>query len=317
MRPITGQRIAAVVGADPHQGPWDVADELTNDGQRYEPTSSQKRGIAFKAVIGDLLWQSGVHHTSTAWKNHDKYEGLASSVDGMFETFEGPGIVNFHSPGLYNFKEMRAYGVPSNHVLRCQWDMALRDVSHGLFVIFNAEEFQLKTFPLSKDLQTGEWLIRAARAFLLDLKDGKRPTKPVEKRPEIPDMPGEVIMRDDPEFAEAANAYFEAKNYKSTAEGWRKKARERLSNVIGNGGVYENGQYKVQKTVKSGNRHIDFDRLSAMKFWDPLRAASIMLAHGVDLEVIGSIAAEPTILADYKPFITYDKGSTEVRIYER
>lgn len=288
---IGGSDVANILG-EGYSTPLDVY--LSKIGEVEELDSAPiKRGRALEPVAIDLYRELTGRVVDSSFagviRDHHAPMLIASIDSAVFRDGGQRGVLEIKAPGLRSFSQMRDKGIPKAYILQIQHYLGVTGFQFGSFAAFSAERWEMLHFDVERD----DELIGNMREMVIkwwnDHVVARRP--PEREKYEIPTdamVPaGEVVMIDTPEFRDAVQRYFEARELSTMAEAMIEATREEIVGMMGGHQVVETvGARFVHKFAK-GRSGFDKDLLAAAQPLDRRKVEELLtkfyLTSGHDL----------------------------------
>jgi len=269
---IGGSDAASVLGCNPYRSARELYELKLGLREPDPPNAQMKRGIYLEAVARRLYTElTGRKTQRLAQVVHRSYPFMLCNVDGRILKSRprlGPGVLELKCPAIWTFAKVKREGLPLHYIVQMQHNLAVTGYQWGSFALFNADAWELIHFDVERDLD----LIDA-----LYVKEEQFWHQHVEKRIPPPETPnttpelvaqlakaeqaaggGELIVRSDVEWCEAARMYLEAKELGETSENLLASAKEKLQGLMGQKGAVEGGGLRVYWSEQDGR--VTFDR---------------------------------------------------------
>jgi putative phage-type endonuclease len=295
---IGGSDVAAICGLDPWRTVTDVYDEKLGVAGDKPPTAPMLRGTYLEPVAADLYAErTGRALRRQPLRRHADYPWMIGNVDrqilagtaGITET----GILEVKCPGVRTFAKVKAHGMPENYILQLQHYLAVYGYSWGSFALFSAENWELVHFDIEADAAIRDRLIEIEHDFWHDhVLAEVRPEPAPVALPKLPEVSGEVVTRDDPEWTDAIAMLAEAQDLKAGAEELHLAAKSRIQERAGSHGVYEGAGARIYWREMAGRRTFDKKALAAAR---PLDRQALI---GILIEKAGLTEAQAASVAD-------------------
>lgn len=317
---IGGSEIAAIFGEHPFLTARELWERKTGRASEQPETPAMRRGRLLEDVAAQLYSEeTGRQLRRQPLRRHREHSFLLASIDRQIlagETHE-TGACEIKVPGWQTFSRIRREGLPPYMILQGQHEALVWGYSYTAFGVLHADSMRLLTFDVAADPAIQEMIVNEAgewweRYVVRDVPPPEPEGVPVD----LPEVEGEVILRTDPEWAEAAALFREAAAIKAEAEELDRMARERLRELIGEDfGCYEGAGLRCYLTPRKGSRLYaqEVKAIAAAKPLDRERVASILRESGESEETITTLLEVARL--DLSQFEKYGKPSTTFRPY--
>jgi len=268
---IGGSDAASVLGCNPYRSARELYELKLGLREPDPPNAQMKRGIYLEAVARRLYTElTGRGTRRLKQQVHPSYPFMLCNVDGMIvgTKRDTPGVLELKCPAIWTFAKVKREGLPLHYIVQMQHNLAVTGYKWGSFALFNADAWELIHFDVERDLD----LIDA-----LYVKEEQFWRQHIEKRVPPPEVPnttpelvaqlakaeaasggGELILRSDAEWCEAARMYLEAKELGETSENLLASAKEKLQALMVQKGAVEGGGLRVYWSEQDGR--VTFDR---------------------------------------------------------
>lgn len=266
---IGGSDAAAVLGASPYKTPHDVYLEKIGQRPPVEANAGMKRGIYLEPVAADLYSEiTGRQLRRQPQRTHRDHPWMMGNVDRQILAGEGgvaeTGILEIKCPMVHTFAKIKREGLPLNYAIQMQHYLAVYGYDWGSFAAFNADRWELIKFDVEADRTFHEALINQEEKFWREHVEARVPPAEVRVQIDLSQLPkpeGEIVHRDDPEFAEAVATFKEARSLKETAEFLEQAAKAKMKEIIGGFGAVEGAGVRVYFAQRNGRKTFDKDAL--------------------------------------------------------
>lgn len=255
--------LAAILGVDEHKTPLDVYNEKLGLVPPFEGNKQTERGQKLEDIAAhEYAGQTGrkVHRRSTELV-HPKYEFIRGHVDRRVVGDKRPVEIKCPSRGM--FYKLKREGLPNSWIVQMQTYLGLDGSAVGDFAPFCADAWELLPFEVHADPELFEKIEHAAVFFWEEyVLKGVPPPAIAADKPmiEFAKVGGEVAIREDAEFLEAAQILQEAKQLERDGKELLDLAKQRIkSAVAGKFGKYRGGCLKaLHYSLSQG--HLKFDK---------------------------------------------------------
>lgn len=302
---IGGSDVAAICGLDPYgRTAADVYDEKVGAVADRQPTPAMQRGALLEPVAAAIYAErTGRALRRQPLRRHPEHEWMIGNVDRQILAGHGgvtsTGVLEVKCPGIRQFAKVKANGLPEAWILQIQHYLAVYGYSWGSFAVFNAEAWELIHFDIAADAALIERLIEIEHDFWHNhVLAGVRPEPAPVELPKLPEVSGQVVTRDDPEWADAIAMLAEAKELKASAEEIEAAAKERIQALAGGYGVFEGAGARVYWRMMPGRKSFDKRALAAARPLNRVLVREILQQHGIGRAVIDRIEAEAVLDLD-------------------
>ena len=236
---LGGSDASAIAGLNPYRTPLDVYHEKISDLEPDDPNWRMEWGLIAEPIAADLYAKkTGRAIRRQPLRRHSEYEFLIANVDRQIMAgtadVTSPGALEIKCPGIGHFSKIKAHGLPDYAVLQLQHYLGVLDYSWGSFAIFNSESGPPIHFDMSADQELIENLFERERDFWLNHVVPRIPPPEIidADNLNIPQIEGDVITIDEPEWREAARDLQDAVQLKKTAMELEKYSKEILQKLM-------------------------------------------------------------------------------------
>jgi hypothetical protein len=259
---------------------------------------------------------------------HKSYPFMLCNVDGQILGDErGPGVLELKCPAIWTFAKVKRQGLPLYYIAQMQHSLAVTGYKWGSFALFNADAWELIHFDVERDLDLIDALIVKEEQFWRQNVEQRVPPPEVENTsPELMAQlakaegaagGGELIVRSDAEWCDAARMYLEAKELGETSENLLASAKEKLQGLMGGYGAVEGGGLRVYYSQQDGRVTFDKKALAGVKPLDPVKVGDAFAAypHDLDTALLGNLLRQHATL-DLTAFEKQGKGFDVFKAYQ-
>ena len=257
---IGGSDTASVLGVNPYQTRRELALYKLGITPSQPDNPAMARGRALEPIIADLFTErTGIELIESNLSiRHPEHPHMLASFDRL--TKDKDTVVEIKCPGLNVFGKAKREGLPLYWITQLQHYMTFPGVKRGIFVIFNAERWEMLHFEHEPDSDLQAQIIGETRRFWEDLQRG---IIPEDSQPVI-DMPSaghaEVFKISSREFEQAAEELREAQAIRKEAEELETQAKERIVTLMGDYGIAENDMARIYNRFQNGRTTFDLKR---------------------------------------------------------
>ena len=306
---IGGSDAGAICGVDPHRNALEVYEEkIAVTIEDEPPNPDQLRGRLYEAIAVDLyVAETGRAVRRQPLSRHREHQFMVVSMDRQqLNDPRGPGYLEVKSPGIQVFRQLKDHGLPQRFILQMQHGLEVKDYEWGTFAIYDCLRPSVLYFDVERDREVGAFLVEQEGKFWQHVQERKPPSVDPIPMPNLVHVGGDVMVRDDPEWAAAALDLYAAKQLTEQAESLGEHTKDVLKTLMGQFGVFEGGGLKVHWKQYAGK--VTFDRKALIKASpidrDKLLACLSELAmrdvKGVD--VIQNILRQEDVFLDLSRF---------------
>lgn len=321
---LGGSDAAAVCGVDPYRTPLDVYRDKTTDGIESIDNLHMKRGRKLEALI--LREYAELHPEDTLigapMTRHPQHSWMLGTPDSLISsprhTKQGQGVVEVKCPAKHSFEKIKLRGIPAHYVLQMQHYLAITGLKWGVFVVFNADSWEMLTIEVEAFSPVDQAkLIHIEERFWNEHVVPCIPPEEAEKdRIVLPKVSGAIKDRADAVFAKAAAQYVEAQRVAKESADLQEDAKAMLKQVINSeSGVFEGGGYRVYNTVVAGRKTLDKKALAASKAIDRVKMA-VLMTSGMDKQDVLNRIADGEADLDLADFEEQGNDFTTMKVYQ-
>jgi putative phage-type endonuclease len=290
-RGIGGSDAAAVLGIDPYRTPLDIYELKLGLKQPDPPNAAMKRGIHLEGIARGLYRElTGRKIRRLRQQAHPTYSFMLCNVDGeIVGDDRGRGVFEAKCPGLHSFAKIEREGLPLHWITQLAHNMEVTGCTWGSFAIFSAELWRLIHFDVPRDEDLARALVQAERVFWHEHVLAKvPPTVAVNTAPELLSQlaraqqdagAGELIVRSDAEWAEAAEMYLQAKEILESGEHLVETAKQKLQELMAGFGATEGAGLRCYFTQQPGRTSFDKKALAAARPLDREKVLAVIAEY--------------------------------------
>lgn len=243
---LTPSDIAALFGDHPYKTATEVQAEKLGRSNGTEPTPAMRRGQVLEPVAADEYERrTGRRVRRIPMRIHRERPLFAASIDRQI--LAGPDHptmgLEIKVPGWRVFSQIKRKGLLPYMIYQGQLEAEVAGYPGTAFGVFNADAWAMLTFDLQCD-----------PSFVADVMDqgeewwnrhivNREPVEESLKTPEnLPEVEGEVMVREDEPFRDAAEWLLEARDIRDEAKAAYDQAKDQLKAVLGTFGVFESAE---------------------------------------------------------------------------
>lgn len=254
---IGGSETASVLGVNPYQTRRELALYKLGMTQDQPDNPAMQRGRTLEPIVAQLFTErTGIELVeSPVSLRHPDHPHMLASFDRV--TTDGETVVEIKCPGLNVFGKSKREGLPLYWITQLQHYMTFPGIKRGIFVVFNAEKWEMIHFEHSPDPELQSTIIHETRSFYEDLQ---RRVIPEDIIAEIfmPDIgKSEVLKVSSREFERAAEELREAQAIRKEAEELEAQAKERIVSLMGDYGIAESDMVRIYNRLQNGRTSFD------------------------------------------------------------
>lgn len=245
----------ALLALDEYRGPWDVWDRIVLGDRKHVDGADIRRGNRQERIAREVFSElTGLQVEQLPMIAHPEDPRQVSDLDGLIPQpiewpeqirdsqvwsavigQQGPGTLEIKVPRVAKFYRLKEEGLTREYVVQAHHQLEVSGLSWGFFAFYTPEYDDLIAFPIVRDGDFGQWLLRfggqwwdrhVARKVRPELPDGDPPRWPDR-------VPGEATLRADPEWQDAADQVVLRKHELSDAESQYAEAEGRLVKLLG------------------------------------------------------------------------------------
>jgi len=265
---------AAVIGADPWRTPLDLYLEKIGEGPERVETKQMKRGKYLEPVAVDVYSTLTGRIVERVGKQitHPSYAFMIANLDrNVFrdesarEVTTDIGVLEVKCPNIRTWSRIKREGLPVYYSVQMQHYLAVTNRTWGAFALFNSDLWELIHFDIERDDIFIQKLIAAEQDFWMLHVEPRNPPAAlqVEFKIELPPVEGELILRQDPDWQEAARAYMEALVLQEDAKSVVEFDKARLKELMGKLGAVEGAGLRCYWSQRKGR--VTFDKKALEK----------------------------------------------------
>lgn len=258
---IGASELGAVLGIDKYRTPLDVYNEKLGLSVPFEGNRHTERGNRMEKIAAELYTEmtgKKLRRHSEAYIHH-KHPYIVGHVDRTVVGMRR--IAEIKCPSLGAYRRIQREGLPDSMIVQLQSYLGLSGIREGEWIIFCADQMDILNFTIEFDPAIYQAAIDAA----VDLWENHiipkiPPTPDAADKPalEFAKIGGDIIKRDDPQWAEAAQLLREADQLKKDGEELYELAKEKVKDAIeGEHGRYEGAGLRLYYTQQAGRTSFD------------------------------------------------------------
>lgn len=279
---IGGSDVAALFGLHPFKTALDVYRDKVGEAPPVEPSPAMLRG-RYLEDVAVVRYEERTGRRTRRWgmRKHREHPFLLASVDRQI--LAGPdndtGPLEVKCPGLQVFWQIKRRGLLDYMILQGQHEALVWGYDYTGFAIFSAEHFQVLDFDVGADPEVGQRIVEVAGEFWeKHVLRGIPPEDTAAPPIDLPEVNGEVVVREDPRFVSALDDYFQADELAKEAAQLKDAAKARAKILAGDLGVFEGGDYRLYYRMQEGRRSFQQKNLAAAHPIDPQALQQILLS---------------------------------------
>src|SRR6266571_2198632 len=303
---IGGSEAGAIVGLDPFRTALDLYNEKLGLAPPKPDTPAMQRGRFLEPIACDIYSAiTGRKLRRQPLRRHPQYPFIACSLDRQILANgddRGTGLLEVKAPGMRVFSRVKREGLPSSWLLQMQHNLGGWGYRWGSYAIFSGELWSLVHFDVERDDAFIEGLFEAERRFWHEHVQKVVPPPAsgmlhaaLTELDEMPPIEGQLVQRDDPEWAEAAVNLAQARTLRGSAEAVEEAAISRVKELAGSLGVYEGGDLRVYWKQQPGRVTFDKKALAASQPLDRMKVFAALAEYkgpAVPLDLIAGISED-------------------------
>src|SRR5258705_288939 len=290
---IGGSDAAAIVGMSPYTTALDVYNDKLGLVPSKTPTQAMLRGRYLESVAVEIFCElTGKKVRRQPQRAHADFPFIIGNIDRQILArngdednlpahLNGTGLLEVKCPGVRTFLRYQREGLPAHIICQGQHYMGVYGYDWMSFVLFNADLWKLVHFEIARDDGFIEGLFEAERRFWTEhVQKQIPPPASGMLHATLPDLelpttaPGEIVQRDDAEYAEAAENLATARQLLETAEAVEEQAIAHVKEIVGGPGVYEGANLRLYWKQQAGKESFDRKALEASRPLDALAVAA-------------------------------------------
>jgi len=265
---IGGSDAGAVLGVDPFMSPQKLYRIKVGEQQPDPPNAQIKRGTVLEPIARRLYRELTKRQVGRSTRQtHSDHPWMTCHADGLLvdPARKAPGVLEIKCPSLWAFGKVKRQGLPAGYIAQMQHNLAVTNCAWGAFAIFNADLWELIHFDVERDDTFIEKLIETERDFWYHNVAAHVPPAEAPIEPTVAQQlekmaaaaPGELIVRNDPDWADAARQWCEAEELLDTAAHLQDEAQATLKKLMGGHSAVEGAGLRVYWRQQAGRRTLD------------------------------------------------------------
>lgn len=264
---LGASEIAAAVGLDKWKTRLDLFNEKLGLVAPFTGNAHTERGNRLEAIAADYYTEKTGHKLRRRSEEfrHPVHSFIVGHVDRV--VVGEKRLIEIKCPTLGAFRKLQREGLPPSYIIQANAYMGLSGIPNLTYVIFCADAWDAAIFDIDFDADLFAGSIAGAVAFWTghvlpmippDLVANEKPALELEA------VGGEVVRRDDPAWAEAAQLLREAEQIKRDGEELFELAKGKVLDAIEAAeGVYEGAGLRLYYKSQAGRKTFDKKALQA------------------------------------------------------
>lgn len=281
---IGGSDAAAVLGCNPYRSALDVYKQKIGETGPTPPNAAMKRGTFLEPIARKIYAElTGRRIRRMQQVTHASFPWMLCNIDGRIfrprpeidasAPGVGPGLLELKCPGIWAFAKAKREGLPIHWIVQVQHNLEVTGYTWGAVALFNADLWEMIHFDVPRDLELAHAIILKEKDFWKNHVECRTP--PPDESNFAPEIAaaleraegsapkGTIILRNDAEWAEAAETYLSARELAETAENLEKAAKDRIKTLLGEYGGFEGAGLRVYFSRRDGR--MSFDKKALIK----------------------------------------------------
>ncbi len=272
---LGGSDMAAVLGVHPYKTAEDVYLDKLGLLPEQPPSPAMRRGEVLEPIAADEYQartgrklQRGHAGLPTGILAHPEHPWLRANIDRVVMPAEDRTLAEIKVPGLPVFAKIKRQGVPPHIQVQGQHYLAVTGYQRVVFIVFNAERWELVDAEVERDEEIIGHIIEAGARFWRDHVERRVPPEPATDEPQVK-LPSvstnDIITMDSPEWAEAVSLLREAKEIIEGGKELEAAAKTSLQKIMEHMGaeVAEGAGARIYWRPQKGARYLDVKSLQA------------------------------------------------------
>lgn len=276
---LGASEIMATAGLHPYMTPQDLQERKLGLAPRQEQTAVMRRGKLLEPVAVQL-WEEETGKTTipAPMRAHPDHPIIAATADRLVVEDRTP--LEAKCLGYATFQRVRRAGLTDYIIGQVQIQAFVWDTDGTHLAVMHPDSLATLPFEVELDRDFVDHLVGHAEDWwqrhILDREpvEDTAPAGSDELRMKLPDVKGQIILRDDKAFVEAMADLMDARDIRDEAGQLYKDAQDRLVGVIGEDalGVWEtpDGRYRVYRSAQRGRAQYSkaFKVVAGMELFD-------------------------------------------------
>lgn len=323
---IGGSDAAAVIGVNPYRTALEVY-ELKLGLRPPDPANAQMRRGIYLEPIARKLYKEITSRPIRSLKQvrHPSHHWMLCNVDGMILGGKrGVGVLELKCPGIWVFAKAKREGLPLHWIVQMQHNLCVTGYKWGSFALFNADLWEMIHFDVERDEDLINALIQKEEQFWKGYVEPRVPPPVVENTaPELLAQlakaqgdagGGDLIVRNDPQWADAAAMYREAKEIAETGENLLETAKAKLKELMGGYGAIEGAGLRAYFSQRAGR--VTFDK-KALAAGMPMDRTSVATAVNEFVQAIPGDLIEGFAQANHRLIEALDAATLDLSAFDK
>ena len=325
---IGGSDAGAILGVDSYRSALAIYEVKVGIREPDPPNAAMKRGTFLEPIARKLYTElTGRRVRRTGQRVHPIHTFMLCNVDGLIHRdTKGPGVLELKCPGVWAFAKVKREGLPLAYIAQMQHNLVVTGYEWGSFALFNADLWELIHFDIVADRELQQALILKEEEFWKQHVEPKIPPVVSPAPPsEIEERlakgqesagAGALVLRNDPEWAQAAAQFTEAEEIAGIGAELKRTAQEKLQKLMGQPGAVEGAGIRCYWTVQQGRKSFDRKSLEGSAPLDRIAVATKINERVMhDASKAGLLADLPSCAVDFSQFESVGKPFDVFRLY--
>lgn len=273
-RRLTGSKIAAIFGQHPYVTAADVQREALHGPQGQDETPIMRRGKLLEPIaVEEYERATGRVTRRVPMKVWSQDALFAASVDRQVLAGDSnaTGALEVKVPGWQVFTQIRRQGILPYMIFQGQLESMVFGYDFTSFAILHADSFRMLTFDLEADRDFQAAMVARGREWWARHVINREPVADAAPPEKLPEVSGELVLRSDTIFAEAARDLLDARDIRKEAEAIETDAKIRLKATLGGFGAFEGAGARVYYRLQQGRVTKDWKALERTGAIDPAK----------------------------------------------
>lgn len=322
---LTASEIMAALGKHEFMTPADLQRRKLL-GDEAEQTDPMLRGTIFEdAAVKVFEIMTGLRTRRQPFRVHPDHPLVACSVDrqiiGGEDRRTGEWVesqpLEAKAPGSHYVRKLRQKGLPDYIIgqVQTQADVWKKDSAHMVLLDYDRPSRSL-IFAVERDPEFCAHMIGESELWWERHIVNREPVPldPEEAEIAVPEVKGEIVQVEDPEWIQAVEDLLEAKDVKKEVAELEKAAKAKLAELTGGKGAFEGGGFRVYYKELPGRVSFQKKALEATKPLDRMSVATFVRSLGEE-HFAAFEELLPELALDLSDFEKRGKSYEELRTY--
>jgi len=230
-----------------------------------EINDDMRRGIMteplHRQLLEDALGVKVHEHDQDRFLTSEQHPFAHALPDGWILASGEYIPVQLKCPRSRGWHEIKLKGLHSHWLIGTQHSLAITGAAYEHFSVLNVELMRLIHFPVYRDDELIEQIMKMEQAFYASFLERVRPNEDQQPQLKLPPTDGKVLMLDGDDALDAAQSWVEANNILNDAQSILEEAKTRLKEMMGDATVAELPGLRVYHIPQAGRKTFDKEKM--------------------------------------------------------